>query len=265
MLLTIITVNYNNRIGLERTIQSVVQQKYPGIEYLVIDGASTDGSVSVIQQYSNEITFWLSEPDKGIYDAMNKGIRISKGEYILFLNSGDYLVDDRVLAKVFSEEQKRCDLIIGRQKYEDRVTNKVSKAPFLKINELNIQFFLSSTLPHQSTFIRRSLFDKCGLYDECYKVSADWVFWIKAVVEHQCTVEIIPYYISLMESGGISTDMEKCHSDMRCYLEYCMQNGLLTWNDIFEVAMKGRGQDFCQRTYFTKMVNRTIIWIGKHR
>ena len=173
---TIITVNFNNRTGLEHTIKSVVQQGFPDLEYIVIDGASTDGSVDVIQQYADKISFWKSEPDRGIYDAMNKGIRRAMGEYVLFLNSGDYFTDSNILKRVFETDCNRADLIVGRQKYIDRVSGRKGKSPSLHDDEMNIQFFLSSTLPHQATFIRRDLFDRCGMYDETYRVSADWVF-----------------------------------------------------------------------------------------
>lgn len=262
--ITIITVNYNNRKGLERTIKSVIQQDYPEIEYLIIDGASTDGSVNVIRQYADKITFWQSEPDNGIYAAMNKGIKRATGEYLLFLNSGDYFVNHKILQKVFSTKYEDVDLIIGRQKYIEQSSGKIGRSPSLRKDEINIQFFLSSTLPHQSTFIRRTLFEQCGLYDEIYRVSADWVFWVKAVVEHQCMMKIVPHYISFMESGGVSTDIEKCHKDMKRYLESCLQSGILTWNDFFEIALKSRKQDFCQRMWFTRIINRIILWIGKH-
>ncbi len=262
---TIITVNFNNRAGLEHTIKSVVQQGFSDLEYIVIDGASTDGSVDVIRQYADKISFWKSEPDRGIYDAMNKGIRRATGEYVLFLNSGDYFTNSNILRRVFATDYNRTDLIVGQQKYIDRASGRKGKSPSLHVDEMNIQFFLSSTLPHQATFIRRDLFDSCGMYDETYRVSADWVFWVKAVVEQHCCVKIIPYYISFMESGGVSTDMEKCHNDMKRYLEECMRKGTLTWNDLFEMSIKSRKQDFCQRTRFTEIINRIIIWIGKHK
>ena len=260
---TIITVNYNNRNGLERTIKSVIQQTYSDIEYIVIDGASTDGSIEVIKQYSNQISLWISEPDNGIYNAMNKGIGKANGNYILFLNSGDYLINSQTISNVFTKKQENTDLIIGRQKHINAI-GKISKAPRLHVNEINMQFFLSSTLPHQATFIKRSLFDTCNVYNETYQVSADWVFWIKSVVEYGCTYKIIPQYISIMEPEGMSSQMNKCHQDMSRYLQCCLENKVLTWNDLFEVAMKGRAQDFCQRNAFIRLINKIIIGIGKH-
>ena len=101
MKFSIITINYNNCEGLRRTIESVVNQTCHDFEYIIIDGGSTDGSVDVIKQYADQIDYWVSEPDKGIYNAMNKGVAVAKGEYCLFLNSGDSLHNNSALAKVF--------------------------------------------------------------------------------------------------------------------------------------------------------------------
>ena len=112
MKLSIITVNLNNRIGLERTINSVVSQTFKDFEWIVIDGGSTDGSKELITQYANHFAYWVSEPDKGIYNAMNKGIKVAKGEYLLFLNSGDWIIDERV-AQDFIETSISADIISG--------------------------------------------------------------------------------------------------------------------------------------------------------
>jgi glycosyltransferase involved in cell wall biosynthesis len=108
--ISIITINYNNREGLERTFDSVFSQNYTNFEYIVIDGASNDGSKELIDQFSDKITFWVSEPDKGIYNAMNKGIDQVNGEYVFFLNSGDVFLDSNSLEKV-SEELHTDDII----------------------------------------------------------------------------------------------------------------------------------------------------------
>ena len=110
--LTIITINLNNSIGLRKTIESVISQTYNDFEYLIIDGGSIDGSVDVIKEYADRISYWFSEPDKGIYNAMNKGILKAKGQYLQFLNSGDYLVNKNVIENVF-HELPDCDLLYG--------------------------------------------------------------------------------------------------------------------------------------------------------
>lgn len=100
-IISIITINYNNKVGLKKTIESVIQQDFNSFEFIVIDGGSTDGSYDVIQEYRNYIDYWVSEPDKGIYNAMNKGITIARGEYCNFMNSGDFFYDKNVLSSIF--------------------------------------------------------------------------------------------------------------------------------------------------------------------
>ena len=112
MRLSVITINMNNRKGLERTIKSVVCQIFADFEYIVIDGASVDGSADVIREYADKIHYWISEPDTGIYNAMNKGILQAKGDYCLFLNSGDALYTTTVLEEVFNQNFSE-DIIIG--------------------------------------------------------------------------------------------------------------------------------------------------------
>ena len=114
--LSIITINLNNAAGLRKTIESVVNQTFTDYEYLIIDGGSTDGSVEVIKEFADKITYWVSEPDKGIYNAMNKGILKARGEYLQFLNSGDWLVDNEVLFRVFSLNHFE-DILYGLEPY----------------------------------------------------------------------------------------------------------------------------------------------------
>lgn len=262
--LSIITVNYNNCQGLERTINSIAKQSYRDIEYIVIDGGSIDDSVEIIKKNESVISFWVSEKDNGIYNAMNKGIAFAHGEYLLFLNSGDYFIDKHVLSRVFENNITTDeDLLVGRQRFINIETKRKGISPKLHVDEMNMEFFLSSTLPHQATFIKRSLFGRCGNYDENYRICADWVFWIKAVVENKCSVKILPFAVSYMEDGGVSSDMDKCHRDMARFLEVCLENGILTWPDIFNCAMKARSQDFCNRSYLMNLFNKLIIKIGK--
>ena len=259
---SIITVNYNNCIGLERTVKSVLEQTYQELEYIVIDGGSTDGSKELIEEYSSKLEYWVSEPDRGIYHAMNKGIAKAKGEYLLFLNSGDYLCSSHILEDVF-KYKRTADLLIGRQMFVD-APGKVSKSPRLHKDEFNISFFFSSTLPHQSTFIRKSLMDSIGGYDEQYKVSADWVFWIQSVVLRNCSTEILPFCISYMEKGGVSNDMEKCHADMSRYLNVLMQQGRLDWQTIFDLSLKARAYEFSNRSSILGFLSRSLVWLGKN-
>lgn len=259
--ISIITVNFNNANGLEKTINSVREQNYKDIEFIVIDGLSTDNSKNIILKNINIISYWISEKDNGIYDAMNKGIKACHGDYILFLNSGDFFVNRNTLSNVFGEE---CieDLIIGRQLFIN-AEGKIGRSPKLRKKEFNITYFLSSTIPHQATFIKKDLFEKIGYYDISYRVSADWVFWIRAIVENGCSVRIINENISYMEEGGISSNMDKCYADMSNYMNECLKNGTITWNAIFKYSVKGRMQDFCYRNKLLYFINKMIIGIGR--
>lgn len=261
MIISIITINYNNCLGLEKTIYSVREQRFSDIEFIVIDGLSTDNSKSIILKNQDIISYWVSEKDKGIYDAMNKGIIASHGSYILFLNSGDFLVNKNTLLNIFSEGFSE-DLVIGRQLFINS-KGKVGRSPKLHNREFNITYFLSSTIPHQATFIKRTLFEKIGYYDITYKVSADWVFWIKAIVENDCSVRIINKNISYMEEGGVSSNMDKCHIDMSRYMNECLRKGIITWNDIFEYSIKGRMLEYIQRNKLLYLFNRILIGITK--
>ena len=258
---SIITVNFNNSIGLKKTIESVLAQNYSAIEYIVIDGGSIDGSLDIIKLYQNQISYWVSEPDSGIYNAMNKAIQKATGEYLLFLNSGDYICHSHVLSDVF-KAGRHADLLVGRQRFIS-VSGKAGISPKLHVEEINMEYFLSSTLPHQSTFIKRTLFLDCGLYDESYRVCADWVFWINAVVRKHCQIEILPMAVSYMDNGGVSSNMDKCHKDMSRYLQVCLNDGVLPWKDILSIAQKGRMLDICSRSKLLIFANKVLVWIGR--
>ena len=142
---SIITINYNNKDGLEKTILSVINQTCQDFEYIIIDGGSTDGSVDVIKKYADRIDYWVSEPDKGIYNAMNKGIIKAKGEYLNFMNSGDCFYDNEVLSNVY--QNGMCsEMIVGKDYHFDEKTEKdFSSIPQArKTGNLFIRQFLRS-------------------------------------------------------------------------------------------------------------------------
>lgn len=260
--ISIITVNFNNLSGLQKTMQSVLSQEYVNMEYIVVDGGSTDGSKDFIMSHQNKLSYWCSEKDKGIYDGMNKGIAKATGDYILFLNSGDYLTNQHILNDIFKDKLYNEDLLIGRQLYIDSFGRR-GISPRLRMSEFSITYFLSSTIPHQATFINRNLFEKIGYYDITYKVSADWVFWIKVVVEKKCKICLINKKISYMECGGLSSDMDKCYQDMSRYMDECLRSGIITWSDIFVYSIKGKMQEYNQRNKLLYLFNKILTGIGK--
>lgn len=202
MKLSIVTINRNNAEGLRKTIESVVSQSFNDFEYIVIDGASTDGSVEVIKEYQDRITYWVSEPDSGVYQAMNKGIRKACGEYILMLNSGDFLVDKCVIEKVMPHMHDE-DIIQGNVIYQ--------KNGFMMRNrgygKSDISFIdvMDGLFLHQAMFCKKSVYDQYGCFDESYKKGADTYFFVTALGLGNATFRYIDLDISDFDMNGISS------------------------------------------------------------
>ena len=194
---SIITINYNNADGLRRTIESVVSQTFDNYEYVIIDGGSTDGSVDVIKEYEHNITYWVSEKDGGIYNAMNKGVKAAHGEYLIFMNSGDVFYSDSVLLDITSTNKSE-DIIVGKV-----FTNEGNEFLY-QPDQPTMYFFYSSTIPHQGAFIKKWLLDKYP-YDETLKITADWKFFVDAVVFENCTISFINVPVSMFDTEGVST------------------------------------------------------------
>ncbi len=201
--ISIITINYNNAEGLAQTMRSVTEQSYDAIEYIVVDGASTDGSVAVMDSFKPMLAHALSEKDAGIYNAMNKGIKLATGDYLLFLNSGDKLISPRIIEEVVAQGLQ-ADLVYGDLKFFDHEKEWTWNLP----DQLTFRFFYESTLPHPSTFIKRELFDKVGLYDEGLKIVSDWKFFMLAVARHNCSYQHINCLVSAYNFDGISSKPE---------------------------------------------------------
>lgn len=210
MKISIITINLNNKNGLVNTINSVTSQVYAKIEYIIIDGGSTDGSIDIIREREKSISYWISESDNGIYDAMNKGILKSTGDFCLFLNSGDFLVNDKVLSDIFSTKHD-SDILIG-----DCKITKSDKVVFTaqQREKITLKAFYKKTIPHQSTFIRRQLFNTLGLYNNNYVIHGDYDFWLRAIICHNCSVENLDIIVSNYNLEGISSnEMNKSISE----------------------------------------------------
>ena len=202
MLITIITINYNDKKGLTKTMQSVFDQTYANIEYIVIDGGSTDGSKEYIENNAGKLTYWVSEKDKGIYNAMNKGIDKATGEYLLFLNSGDHLYSNTVLEENYIRITK-YDLIYFNLHVVDYDDSFIKKYP----NLLALSFLINDSLPHPATFIRRKLFDVVGYYDESLRIVSDWKFFILAIFKFNSSYLKIDKTLSSFYLDGISSDL----------------------------------------------------------
>lgn len=201
MKLSIITINFNNAPGLRKTIESVVSQKSHDFEYIVIDGGSTDGSVEVIKENSDKITFWVSEPDNGIYQAMNKGIRLAKGEYCQFLNSGDWLAAPDVIEKMLTTLPD-CSIYYGNMLKQ--MPNGKTLRDTCGKGKLSMSTFYRGTLNHSSALIKRSLFDKYGLYDESLKIVSDWKWYLIVIGLNNESVKYDNIDVTCFDMTGLS-------------------------------------------------------------
>lgn len=170
-LITIITVAYNAVKDIENTILSVLNQTYPNIEYIIIDGGSTDGTLDIIKKYEGKISYWVSEPDKGIYDAMNKGTLKASGEWLNFMNAGDTFYDEKVLEKVFKDNDwSDTDVIYGDVVYVYPDKEEIRKTTSLKRIKVGIPFC------HQCVFVKTKL-QQQYLFNTNYKICADYDFF----------------------------------------------------------------------------------------
>lgn len=232
MKLSIITICYNEP-NLEKTCKSIVGQTFQDFEWIVVDGGSNEKTQKIWDKYKYRIDKFISEPDNGIYNAMNKGIRLACGEYLNFLNAGDYYDNDRVLEDImnydFDSEIVSADMKILRK------SNKIKK--FVSPEKVEDSFLINSSLPHSSSFIKRYLFEQYGLYNENFKIVSDYEKWVQFIKTHECSYKHIPVLCSVFNSVGISsqnnvlrrkerlevirkyfTDAEILKAEVKCYL-----------------------------------------------
>lgn len=252
-LISIITVNYNNAKGLQRTLESVNFQTCKNFEHIIIDGASSDNSLEIISQCADETINrrYVSEPDLGIYNAMNKGIKISKGDYCLFLNSGDILANDRVVEDVYLNDLD-CDIVAGNsvELLENNSENLV-----IPPDVIFASFLILNYLPHQATFIRRDLFEKIHGYDESFKVVSDWLFFIESILVHHATYRHLNLFVACCDNEGISSNPDNCklmESEFNRGLKITMP---LFYNDYLEL----RSFRKLQNNKFSKLENPLFI------
>ncbi|MCI0921460.1 glycosyltransferase family 2 protein [Sphingobacterium rhinopitheci] len=198
--ISIITIVYNNVRDIEYTISSVLKQTYTNIEYIVIDGASTDGTLAIIEKYKDNIATLVSEKDKGIYDAMNKGLALATGDYLLFLNSGDALYDENTVQTIV-EKGNNADIIYGETKLVDEnreiIGNRRHKAPE-HFNWKSFQYGMN--ICHQAIYIKR---DITSPYDLQYQLSAD-IDWVIRAAKKAKTTQNVNCYVARYLVGGMS-------------------------------------------------------------
>lgn len=243
MKLSIITINRNNAEGLRKTMESVLSQTCRDFEYIIVDGASTDESVDTIKSMVPEQNMnvngvsvhWISEPDTGIYNAMNKGVKMSMGDYSLMLNSGDYLVNDNVVATILPELIE-IDIIQGNV-----VIDKNGKSLICRgYGNSNISFLEvhGGQFLHQASFCKRDLFDRFGYFDESYKYVSDTIFFIKTLGYGGATFRYVDVNVAYFDMTGFSYSKDPKVISQHRLEEHSMQQTLFP----------GRLNDFCKES-----------------
>ena len=204
-MISIITVNYNDGLGLETTINSVRDQTFRDYEHIVIDGGSTDNSKEVLSLYQEDLTYAVSEPDSGVYNAMNKGIRASNGKYLMFLNSGDALANDNALMQVSEFFEEDIDIFYGDLILVSGLEEKKRTYP----DVLSFHYFFHrGHIPHPAMFTKRSLFDDIYYYKEDFKIVSDWDFYVCAICKYNVSYKHIDVVVTRFDTEGISSRPE---------------------------------------------------------
>lgn len=275
MKLSIITINYNNAEGLRKTLASVASQTYADIEHIIVDGGSTDGSVDIIRDYSqspiantHEIC-WISEKDKGIYNAMNKGILMATGEYIQILNSGDILFDANVtqqiierLDQISSLREEKIGILYGNMTKVNAAGQVVGKSGY---TEYSLRQFYSSTLNHDCAYIRKDLFEEYGLYDENLKIVSDWKWYLQAIGLGRVKPEYVDIDVTIFDDGGISeTNLTLRNAERRKVLEELLPPAVLWDYDThaFEMEQMKRLRRW-NMYWMVYLIERTLFKLEK--
>lgn len=231
MRLSIVTINRNNAVGLEKTMRSVANQTFNDYEYIVIDGASTDSSVEVIKRLEPQFTClkWVSEPDKGIYNAMNKGLRMASSDYIQILNSGDSLAAPDVTQRMISalEQLDTPSILYGNMIKCFPDGKKVVDKSF-EGDEITMLDMFVGTFNHDSAYIRQDLFKKYGYYDESLKIVSDWKWYMQSIVIGGEKPRYINIDVTLFDMTGISeTNKELDKTERKQVLEQLFPRAVL--------------------------------------
>lgn len=272
MILSIITINYNNAAGLEKTMKSVLSQTNNDFEYVVIDGGSNDGSADIIRLYEKEFGSrlnWVSERDKGIYNAMNKGIRKAQGEYLEFLNSGDCLVADQVVERMVGELKKRdFPSILYGNMLKSLSDGKILRDRCFAGEEITLQGMYHGCLNHSPAYIKASLFEKYGLYDESLRICSDWKWYVSAIVLGEERPEYVDTDVTLFDMTGISeTNKGLLDAERSALLKEMIPSGVLADYDKWysSVNMVKRLSKYPAVFKLVRFMERCLFQIEKRR
>lgn len=223
MLVSIITICYNRKATIAKAIESVLNQDYPNIEYIVIDGNSNDGTQDIIETYSGKIVNYISEPDSGMYDALNKGLKLATGHIVGLMHSDDEFYDTTTVSKIVDAfiNTPNTDAVYGNGLYisndekEKVVRNRIGGA-------YDFEKLKSGWLPlHPTVYIKKSVMDKLGYYDLSFKIASDTEFLLRYLYKHKIKMTYLNVYIVKMRMGGLSTSYKRAfevlYEDYRIY------------------------------------------------
>jgi glycosyltransferase involved in cell wall biosynthesis len=228
--ISIITVVWNNKNTIRDAIDSVLNQTYKNIEYIIIDGASTDGTVEIVKSYDDKITKFISEPDKGLYDAMNKGISASSGEIVGILNSDDFYKDKFVVEKIVNEFNKtQCDSVYADLIYikPDNIEKTVR---YYDSSYFSPEKFAYGWMPaHPTFFVKKNIYEKYGVFKTDYKIAADYELLVRFLSKNKVTYSYIKEPIVKMRLGGASTSGIKSNYTLnKEIIRACKENDIYT-------------------------------------
>lgn len=236
--ISIITVCYNSSVTIRDTIESVLSQDYPNIEYIIVDGASTDNTVNIVKEYSSRISKLVSEPDNGLYDAMNKGVAMATGEYIGILNSDDFYVNEKVISdlihKISSEKKDAifADLVFIAPDDKNKIIRYYKSGPWKP------WMFRFGKMPaHPTFFIHKKYYDNFGKYKQNYSIAADFEILVRFLYVHNATFSYLKQPIIKMRAGGLSTSGLKSTIQLnKEIVRACIENGI--WTNSFFLLLK---------------------------
>ena len=237
MKVSIVTVVWNNKETIKDAIDSVSNQTYQGVEYIIIDGASTDGTIDIIQSYGDKIDKFVSEPDKGLYDAMNKGIALATGDIVGILNSDDFYIDEFVIEKVIKEfDEKGVDSV-----YADLVfvnpKNLEKTVRYYDSSQFNPSRFAYGWTPaHPTFFVKKEIYDKYGVFRTDFKIAADFDILARFLYVHKISYSYMQEVLVKMRVGGVSTSFGSIWINNIEALKACKNNGIKT--NIFKILFK---------------------------
>lgn len=234
MKISIVTVAYNSARTIRDTIDSVLSQRYPEVEFIVIDGLSKDGTVELVKAYGNKISVFLSEKDKGIYDAMNKGVRMATGDVVGILNSDDFYADENVLRDVMACFQPGVDAVYADLVYVDPVDTKKVTRTWISGQYKEGAFKKGWMPPHPTFFVRRSLYEKFGGFTDQLRSAADYEIMLRLIHKEKVNLAYLDRVIVRMRAGGASNAslknrLKANREDRRAWKMNGLRPGLFTF------------------------------------